>query len=121
MQEYFITLVDGTIEASVMYVREYVHAYLSDMLEEAKGQIQTYGQSFSATMQAALTTRQQGEPPSGQVGQTTLTNIVWKHDCGRHPPCFRVHCLGFPLLSLSISLRSGSHKDADRLKTEAYI
>lgn len=60
MQEYFIALVDGTIEASVKYVREYVHAYLSDMLEEARGQIQNYGQSFNTTMVAALKTRQQG-------------------------------------------------------------
>ena len=60
MQEYFIALVDGTVEASVKYVREYVHAYLSDMLEEARSQIHSYGQSFSATMQAALITRQQG-------------------------------------------------------------
>lgn len=60
MQEYFIALVDGTIEASVKYVRDYVHAYLSDMLEEARGQIHSYGQSFSTTMQAALYTRQQG-------------------------------------------------------------
>ena len=59
-QEYFIALVDGTIEASVKYVREYVHAYLSDMLEEARGQIHSYGHSFSTTMQAALSTRQQG-------------------------------------------------------------
>lgn len=61
VQEYFIALVDGTIEASVKYVREYVHAYLSDMLEEARGQIHSYGQSFTATMQAALTTSQQGQ------------------------------------------------------------
>ena len=60
VQEYFIALVDGTIEASVKYVREYVHAYLSDMLEEARGQIHSYGQSFSTTIQAALSTRQQG-------------------------------------------------------------
>lgn len=65
MQEYFIALVDGTIEASVKYVREYVRAYLSDMLEEATGQIHSYGQSFSATMQAALTTSQQGWSLSG--------------------------------------------------------
>ena len=51
---------DGTIEASVKYVREYVHAYLSDVLEDARGKIQTYGQSFNATMVAALQTRQQG-------------------------------------------------------------
>ena len=51
---------DGTIEASVKYVREYVHAYLNDVLEDARGQIETYGQSFNATMQAALHTRQQG-------------------------------------------------------------
>ena len=61
VQEYFIALVDGTIEASVKYVREYVHAYLSDMLEEAHGQIQSYGQSFNTTMLAALSTRQQGQ------------------------------------------------------------
>ena len=60
MQEYFIALVDGTIEASVKYVREYVHAYLSDMLEEARGNIHSYGQSFGTTMQAALSTKQQG-------------------------------------------------------------
>ncbi len=62
MQEYFIALVDGTVEASIKYVREYVHAYLSDMLEDARGQIQEYGQSFSTTMVAALHTRQQGGP-----------------------------------------------------------
>ena len=61
VQEYFIALVDGTIEASVKYVREYVHAYLSDMLEEAHGRIQSYGQSFNVTMLAALNTRQQGQ------------------------------------------------------------
>ena len=62
MQEYFIALVDGTVEASIKYVREYVHAYLSDMLEDARGQIQEYGQSFNTTMVAALHTRQQGGP-----------------------------------------------------------
>ena len=65
VQEYFIALVDETIEASVKYVREYVHAYLSDMLEEARGQIHSYGQSFSTTMRAALSIRQQGWSPVG--------------------------------------------------------
>ena len=62
MQEYFIALVDGTVEASIKYVREYVHAYLSDMLEDARGQIQEYGQSFNTTMVVVLHTRQQGGP-----------------------------------------------------------
>lgn len=44
------------------YVREYVHAYLSDTLSEARGHIQEYADSFSHTMQAALATRQQGQP-----------------------------------------------------------
>lgn len=60
MQEYFIRLVDATVESSVKYVREYVHAYLSDTLSEARGRIQEYADSFSNTMQAALATRQQG-------------------------------------------------------------
>ena len=53
---------DATVESSVKYVREYVHAYLSDTLSKARGHIQEYADSFSHTMQAALATRQQGQP-----------------------------------------------------------
>ena len=42
------------------YVREYVHAYLNDTLEEARGHIQEYADSFSHTMQAAVATQEQG-------------------------------------------------------------
>lgn len=59
-QEYFLALVDSTVEASVRYVREYVHAYLTDTLKEARGRIQEYADSFSHTMQAALATQEQG-------------------------------------------------------------
>ena len=81
LQEYFIALVDGTIDASVKYVREYVHAYLSDMLEEARGQIHSYGQSFSATMQAALTTRQQGWSLSGLLLICYIYVLMCVHVC----------------------------------------
>ena len=61
LQEYFIALVDGTIEASVKYVREYVHAYLSDMLEDARHQIQDYSDNFCFSLNEALRIRQQGQ------------------------------------------------------------
>ncbi|DBA79311.1 TPA: hypothetical protein ACH3X2_007790 [Trebouxia sp. C0005] len=81
IKEYFIALVDGTVEASIKYVREYVHAYLSDMLEDARGQIQDYGQSFNTTMVAALHTRQQGEAArsaalSATSARLTATNTL---------------------------------------------
>ncbi len=75
-QEYFIALVDGTVEASIKYVREYVHAYLSDMLEDARGQIQEYGQSFNTTMVAALHTRQQGGHTCIQLFQ--MSALFWQ-------------------------------------------
>ncbi|DBA78877.1 hypothetical protein WJX77_008617 [Trebouxia sp. C0004] len=81
IKEYFIALVDGTVEASITYVREYVHAYLSDMLEDARGQIQEYGQSFNTTMVAALCTMQQGEAArsaalSATSARLTATNAL---------------------------------------------
>ena len=60
-QEYFVALVDATVESSVRYVREYVHAYLSDTLSEARGHIQEYADSFNHTVQAALITQQHGK------------------------------------------------------------
>ena len=72
------------MESSVRYVREYVHAYLSDTLSEARGHIQEYADSFNHTMQAALATQQQGTQLIVSPDMFTVSALKLHHGCCLH-------------------------------------
>ena len=59
-QEYFIRLVDATVDTSVRHVRAFVRRYLAARLAEARAQIEGYGQRYADAMLAALDTHKQG-------------------------------------------------------------
>jgi hypothetical protein len=59
-QEYFMKLVDATVENSVKHVRTFVHQYLAARLEEAREQIYDYGQRYTEAVLNALETSKQG-------------------------------------------------------------
>lgn len=63
-QDYFMKLVDDTVETSVKHVRAFVHQYLSARLVEARSSIEEYGQRYAEAMLSALDTSKKGEQPT---------------------------------------------------------
>ena len=64
VQEYFMKLVDDTVEVSVKHVRAFVHQYLSVRLDEARSQIEQYGGRYTEAMLHAMETSKQGAAPA---------------------------------------------------------
>ena len=67
LQEYFMKLVDDTVEVSVKHVRAFVHQYLSARLNEARSQIEQYGSRYTEAMLHALETSKQGTAPAMSI------------------------------------------------------
>ena len=82
LQEYFMKLVDSTVEVSVKHVRAFVHQYLSARLNEARSQIEQYGTRYTEAMLHALETSKQGAAPV--PGLTCFLRCKWQ----RHPGAF---------------------------------
>ena len=74
MQDYFMKLVDDTVETSVKHVRSFVHQYLAARLVEARSAIEDYGQRYAEAMLSALDTSKKGVhgPPTALVRRRSV-------------------------------------------------
>ncbi|KAK9845844.1 hypothetical protein WJX81_004061 [Elliptochloris bilobata] len=61
IKEYFIRLVDTTVETSVAHVRDFVRRYLEQRLADARARIGAYGSRYANAMLTALDTSRCGE------------------------------------------------------------
>ncbi|CAL8468472.1 g8012 [Coccomyxa elongata] len=71
IKDYFMKLVDDTVETSVRHVRSFVHQYLAARLVEARSAIEDYGQRYAEAMLSALDTSKKGEE-ARQAGLATV-------------------------------------------------
>ncbi len=78
MQDYFMKLVDNTVETSVRHVRSFVHQYLAARLVEARSAIEDYGQRYAEAMLSALDTSKKGVhgPPNALRQETEHFHLV---------------------------------------------
>ena len=71
LQDYFMRLVDGMVDASLGGVRHYVRTYLAERISAARTQLHDYGERYTDAMLSALETSRAGayivqaDPPSG--------------------------------------------------------
>lgn len=54
MQAHFHTMVESSIDLSVFRVKEYVHAFMSDQIQQAHEKITSYSKLYTDTMTSAL-------------------------------------------------------------------
>lgn len=59
-QDYFMRLVDTTVETSVAHVRDFVRRYLEQRLLDARGRIGAYGSRYANAVLTALDTSRCG-------------------------------------------------------------
>ena len=68
-QEYFMRLVDTTVETSVAHVRDFVRRYLEQRLADARARIGAYGSRYANAMLTALDTSRRGAPGPASPGR----------------------------------------------------
>ena len=64
LQEHFTRLVEGAIRASLMHVRAFVHAYLSDRVSDAQQRIQASCRFIAVVILSCLLAKQDSRKSS---------------------------------------------------------